>query len=497
MSDERGGTEGSTAAARDAPRVLVTGATGYVGARLLARLEREGVPVRVLARRPEAVRGGAPTTEVVRGDVLDAASLDAALSGINVAYYLVHSMGSSGGFAEQDRRAAERFGDRARAAGVERIVYLGGLGHGKDLSDHLASRQETGRILAAHVPTVEFRAGIVIGSGSLSFDALNALVRRLPVMLAPRWVSTPTQPIAIDDVIAYLFAARDPVVPPGIYEIGGPRRLSYEDLMQECARLQGLRRHIIKVPVLTPRLSSLWLGLVTPVYARVARKMIDGLRNETVVQGDVARRVFPHIRPVAPTEAIAAALADADQPASRWSDAVSSAGQFRTSSGTPLKRQLVDSRWVHVNVPPQRAFAPIQRIGGRSGWYFGNGLWTLRGLLDLGVGGVGTRRGRRHPVLIQVGDTVDFWRVEAFEPDRLLRLRAEMRLPGAAWLQFRVEPRAGGAFIRQTAFYEPAGAFGHLYWLAMAPFHAQMFRGMLKAIADMAEGHRPMPGPPA
>lgn len=478
------------------PRVLLTGATGYVGGRLLSRLEADGAAVRCLTRRPAALRNLGPLTEAVQGDVMDRAAVARACEGIEVAYYLVHSMGSSGSFRDDDRRAATVFGEEAARAGVKRIVYLGGLGAGSDLSSHLASRQETGAVLADHVATVEFRAGIVIGSGSLSFEAINALVRRLPVMIAPRWVSTPTQPIGIDDVIEYLVAGMEESTPPGVYEIGGPDRVTYEQLMQECARQQGLRRHIIGVPVLTPHLSSLWLGLVTPVYARVARKMIDGLRNETVVTNDAARRTFPDIRPATVAEAIRRAFADADQPPTRWSDAVSSAGPFRTAEGTPLKRQRVDSRWVRVKVPPDRAFAPIQRIGGAAGWYCGDALWDLRGALDLIVGGVGTRRGRHHPTTLAVGDTVDFWRVEAFEQDRLLRLKAEMRLPGQAWLQFRVEPDGEGSLIRQTAFFSPQGPLGHAYWLLVAPFHTYVFRGMLRTIADIAEGNRPQPGAP-
>ncbi len=475
---------------------LLTGATGYVGGRLLRALEADAVPVRCLTRRPDALRSVAPTTTAVRADALDRRSVRDALGGVDVAYYLVHSMGSSGSFAEEDRTAATIFGEEAARAGVQRVIYLGGLGRGAGLSGHLASRQETGEILASHVPTTEFRAGIIIGSGSLSFEAINALVRRLPVMIAPRWVATRTQPIGIDDVVAYLRAARDLRIPPGVYEIGGPDVMTYEGLMMECARQQRLRRRIVPVPVLTPRLSSLWLGLVTPVYARVAKKMIDGLRNETIVNDPRARTAFRDVHPAPAAAALAAALADMDAPPTRWSDAASSSGPFRTAAGTPLRRQLVDSRWVRVPVQPRHAFAPIQRIGGRTGWYAYNRLWTLRGALDLLVGGVGTRRGRRHPTELAIGDTVDFWRVEAFEPDRLLRLRAEMRLPGKAWLQFRVDGEPDGALIRQTAFFEPRGMIGHAYWIAMAPFHQFMFRAMLRRIASLVEASAQDPAAP-
>ncbi len=479
------------------PTIALTGATGYVGGRLLIAFEREGVPVVCLTRRPHALRQTAPTTSVVVADVLEPTRLRDALQGVQVAYYLIHSMGSSGNFSDEDRVAAENFGSAAAAAGVKRVIYLGGLGSGEDLSAHLESRHETGKALAAHVPTTEFRAGIVIGSGSLSFEAINALVRRLPVMIAPKWVCTKTQPIGIDDVVAYLVAAADLDTPSGVFEIGGPDVMTYESLMMECARQQGLRRTIIRVPLLTPRLSSLWLGLVTPVYAKVAKKMIDGLRNETVVHSAAAQSAYPQIAPMDAGEAIRRALSDGDEPPTRWADAFSSFGRFRTGEGRPLQRQRVDSRMVEVAVAPDRAFAPIQRIGGTSGWYAGRLLWAMRGLLDTLVGGVGLRRGRRNPVDIAVGDTVDFWRVDAFEPDRLLRLRAEMRLPGRAWLQWRVEPTATGSMIRQTAFFEPHGILGHLYWIAVSPLHTHIFRGMLREIANMADGHRPLPGPPA
>ncbi len=472
------------------PRVLVTGPTGYVGGRLLRALDGRGVRVRCLTRRPEALRDAGGDVEVVRADLREETGLDEALDGVDVAYYLVHSMGSAGAFAEEDRVAARNFARAARRAGVGRIVYLGGLGGGDGLSSHLASRHEVGRLLAGEgVPVIEFRAGIVIGSGSLSFEVMRALVRRLPLMVTPRWVRTPTQPIAIDDVIAYLVAALDHDAPEGaVYEIGGPDRLPYEHLMLEYARQRGLARRIVRVPVLSPRISSMWLGLVTPVYARVARKMIDGLRNETVVRDDRALRAFPGIRPRGVREAVAQAIAERDEPQTRWSDALSSTGLRSRSPGTPLRRQMVDSRWVAVAAPPDRAFAPIQRIGGRTGWYYGDRLWGLRGFLDLLVGGAGTRRGRRHPVDLTPGDTVDFWRVEAVEPGRLLRLVAEMRLPGKAWLQFRVEPRTdGGSVIRQTAFFEPSGLAGRLYWYAMIPAHQFVFRGMLRRIAEVAE----------
>lgn len=474
--------------------LLLTGASGYVGGRLLERLEQDGRRIRCMSRRPEQMAARtAPTTEVVAGDVADPDSLAAALEGVDVAYYLVHSMAGDTDYGEADRTGAQRFGAAARAAGVRRIVYLGGLGRGPDLSSHLESRQEVGRILAASgVPTIELRAAIVIGSGGISFEMIRALVDRLPVMIHPRWVATRTQPIAIEDVVEYLLEAADlPLEGGRVIEIGGPDRVSYGDLMREYARQKGLRRLMIRVPVLTPHLSSLWLGLVTPVYARVGRALVEGLKNETVVHDTAALDLF-RIRPRGMSEAIARALVNEDHEfaATRWSDALSSGPPRRSFGGRAVGSRLVDSRVARVPLPPERAFGPIQRIGGQEGWYYGNALWRLRGLLDLPFGGAGTRRGRRDPVHLLPGDTVDFWRVEAIEPDRLLRLSAEMSLPGRAWLQFEVEESPGGSIIRQTAIFDPVGVLGRLYWYAIWPIHGFVFNGMIRGIARAAADQR-------
>lgn len=472
--------------------ILLTGATGYVGSRLLRALEAAGRRVRCLARRPEFLHDRVGrATEVVRGDVLDAESLKQAMTGVTTAYYLVHSMGSSGEFEEEDRQAARNCADAARQAGVRRIIYLGGLGESADrLSTHLRSRQEVGEILrSAGVPAIEFRASIVIGSGSLSFELIRALVERLPVMIAPRWVSVPAQPIAINDLIAYLLAAIDlPLAASRIFEIGGADTTSYGELMHEYARHRGLRRWIIPVPVLTPRLSSLWLGLVTPIYARVGRKLIDSIRHPTVVNDPAALQAFS-IRPCGFREAIAAALRneDAELAETRWSDALSAAGPSRSWFGIQFGSRLIDSRVADVAVPADQAFRPIERIGGRSGWYYANWLWRLRGALDLLIGGVGMRRGRRDPEHLRIGDTLDCWRVEAMEPNRRLRLAAEMKLPGRAWLEFEVTANpAGGSRIRQTAEYDPIGVLGRTYWYAVYPLHQVVFSGVLRQIAARA-----------
>jgi uncharacterized protein YbjT (DUF2867 family) len=446
--------------------------------------------LRCMTRRPDEFAARvADTTEVVKGDVLDADSLDPVLDGVDVAYYLVHSMASGTNYREVDQNGARTFAIAASRAGVQRIVYLGGLGHGSDLSEHLTSRQEVGEILAdSGVPTIELRASIVIGSGSTSFEMIRGLVDRLPVMVTPRWVQTRTQPIAIEDVVEYLSQAAEVELDASrVIEIGGPDRVPYGDLMREYARQRGLRRFMIPVPVLSPRLSSLWLGLITPVYARVGRELVEGLRNETVTHDDSARELFD-VDPRGVHDAIARALVNEDSEfaATRWSDAMSSGPGPRAFGGAARGSRLVDVRKVRVPQPPEVAFRPIERIGGRQGWYFGNVLWWIRGLIDLPFGGAGTRRGRRDPDRLHLGDAVDFWRVEGIEPPRLLRLKAEMRLPGRAWLQFEVEPDRDGSMISQTAIFDPVGVLGRVYWYGLWPIHRAVFRGMLRGIARAA-----------
>ena len=477
---------------RDGHWILLTGATGYVGGRLLPLFEQRGLRVRCLSRRPDSLRSrvGA-ATEVVAGDVLDRVSLDAAMRGVDTAYYLVHSMGATGDFEREDREAANTFAEAARTAGVRRIVYLGGLGDAShQLSKHLRSRQETGqRLRATGVPVIEFRASIVIGSSSLSFELIRALVERLPIMICPKWVRVLAQPIAIEDLLQYLVEALE--LPDGmsqVFEIGGPDQVSYGDIMREYARQRGLRRLMIPVPVLTPRLSSLWLGLVTPVYARIGRKLVESLRNPTLVTNHDADGAFS-VRPRGLRAAIERALGNEDRELARtrWSDALSSAGRTPRWGGTRFGTRLVDSRTVVVPLPPEAAFAPIQRIGGGTGWYYAKWLWRLRGFLDLLVGGVGVRRGRRDPLQLGVGDALDFWRVEQIEPGRLLRLKAEMKLPGRAWLEFEVTGDQDQSTIRQTALFDPVGLTGLLYWYAVYPLHQFVFAGMLRNIARAAQ----------
>jgi uncharacterized protein YbjT (DUF2867 family) len=415
------------------------------------------------------------------------------MAGVTTAYYLVHSMGSDDSFQEQERASAQNFAQAAVEAGVKRIIYLGGLGSGRKLSQHLASRREVGRILReSGVTTIEFQASVIIGSGSLSFEMVRALVDRLPVMVTPRWVRVRTQPIAIEDVVAYLVAGLDAHFDQiEAVEIGGADVVTYQEIMLEYARQRGLKRLMIPVPVLTPGLSSLWLGLVTPVYATIGRKLIDSIPHETVVTSARASTLFD-VRPLGIRDAMARALRNEDQEiaATRWSDALSSRGSERSRGGVRFGSRLVDSRAVELQVSPEAAFRPIERIGGKTGWYYGNWMWALRGFLDLLVGGAGIRRDRRHSEHLAVGDTVDFWRVESIIPNRLLRLRAEMKLPGRAWLQFEIEDRDGGCVVRQTSLFEPVGLPGLAYWYSLTPFHQLVFGGMLKGIASAAVKER-------
>ena len=474
------------------PSILLTGATGCIGGRLLAALESDGHAVRCMTRRPAALetRVG-PNTSVAYGDCLDPDALPAPLAGIETAYYLVHSLGGTRDFEAQDRAAAHHFGVAARAAGVRRIVYVGGLGATAGLSRHLRSRHETGVVLrASGVPVIELRSGIVIGSGSLSFELIRALVERLPIMICPAWVRTPTQPIALDDLVAYLAAVLD--LPHGdsrVFEVGGADVVSYGTIMREYARQRGLRRWLVPVPLLTPRLSSLWLGLTTPVYARVGRELVDGLRTATVANDDDTRAAFP-IRPLALREAIARTIRneDAEFAALPWSGASLSAGTPLRWGGVRVRGRLLYSRSVDLPVSAAAAFAPIRRIGGANGWYYGDWLWRLRGLVDRLLGGVGMQRGRRDGEHLAAGDILDCWRVDICEPDARLRLATEMKLPGRGWLEFDVTPRGEDACrVRQTAVFDAAGLWGRCYWHALYPIHVLLFDGLLRSIARRAD----------
>jgi uncharacterized protein YbjT (DUF2867 family) len=479
-------------------RILVTGATGYIGGRLTPSLLAAGYRVRVLVRGDASRLTGRPwrdQVEIVRGDVLQPDSLAAALQGVDTAYYLIHSMSGHTTFRARDSEAARNFAQAAATAGVQHIIYLGGLGAAESqLSEHLRSRQETGEALrSSGLPVTEFRAGMVVGSGSLSFEMLRNLTERLPIMLCPRWVFTRTQPIAIRDVLSYLMAAlHTPASWGRIIEIGGADVLTYADMMLGYAQVRGLRRLLLPVPVLSPGLSSHWVHWMTPVSSAIARPLVEGLRNELVVREPVARTLFPQIQPLDYATAVTLALAriEKGEVETIWSDALaSSQGDLPPVYLTQEQGMLIERRQKTVNATPAHVYRVFAGIGGKRGWPSFNWLWGLRGLLDRLVGGVGMRRGRRHPDELREGDALDFWRVETVEPGRLLRLRAEMKLPGQGWLQFEVKPgtTANSAEVVQTAFFAPKGLWGLLYWYALYPLHGIIFSKMINNIALQAE----------
>ena len=475
-------------------KIAVTGSTGYVGGRLVPYLLEAGHEVVCLARTPAKLddRPWRDRVEVRRCDVLESQEVEDALVGCEAAYYLIHSMGDAEKFAALEKKAAQNFSNGAETVGLERIVYLGGLGASDDLSTHLSSRQEVGRVLASgKTPVTELRAAIVIGSGSVSFEMLRYLTEVLPVMTTPKWVDTRCQPIAIRDVLSYLVAVLDDEGDQ-IREIGGPDVVTYREMMQTYARVAGLRpRKIIPVPVLSPRLSSLWVGLVTPLPVSVARPLVDSLVTEVVVQHESPDDFG--IDPLRLEEAIEKALEHDRrfETPSRWSDASTSpaqpfVGDPEWSGGT----LFTDTRTVSTSASPAAVFASVARIGGTAGYYTMNWAWRIRGLLDTLVGGVGLRRGRRHPTDVRLHDTIDFWRVSAFEPGNHLQLSAEMRLPGEAWLEWRIEQVSASTTMEQTAYFMPRGLFGRLYWYLMLPFHAFIFKGMALRIVQYAEAQQ-------
>jgi uncharacterized protein YbjT (DUF2867 family) len=474
--------------------ILLTGATGYIGGRLLPALESRGEKVRCLVRHPSYIKARVgPETEVVGGDLCDRSSIINVLKGVDTAFYLVHCMGGSGHFEKQDREAARNFGEAALAAGVRRIIYLGGLTHGDCLSSHLRSRLEVGCVLRnSGVPTLEFQASIIIGSGSLSFDMVRTLVERLPVMITPKWVRSLAQPIAVEDVIQYLLEAVDlPLEGNTIFEIGGADKVSYEGIMQEYARQRNLRRIMIPVPFFSPKAASYWLALVTPLYFRVGRKLIASVKSDSVVEDTAALRVFS-VKPKGLAEAITRAIGNEDQQfaATHWSDALAANSNEHHLWGVAFGHRRVDSYARIMNYPPHEVFFPIQCIGSEHRWYAYRWLWWTGGTLDRWLGGVGLRTGRRDPYDLRVGDAIDFWRVEKLIPDRLLLLFAEMKLPGRAWTFFEVIPHEKGSEVRITAVYDPKGVWGRFHWYAISPFHALVFKGILKGIAKAVERNR-------
>lgn len=477
-------------------RVLLTGSTGYIGGRLAPRLLEMGYAVRCLVRSASKLRSrpwaSDPLVEIVEGDAADEGWLESALADCDAAYYLIHSMNSAGGaYRSRDLELAEVFGRVCARSGVKRILYLGGLGEtGEGLSRHLTSRREVEAALGrAGVPVTVLRAAMIIGSGSASFEILRYLVERLPIMVTPRWVSTESQPIAVRDVLHYLVAAlEEPATAGKAIDIGGPDVKSYAEIMRDMAEALGIMpRIVIPVPVLTPRLSSLWIHLVTPLHAHIARPLAEGLRNRVVCRNDEAHRLMPH-QCLTIREAIQASLVAVNSGTieTSWSDAGVMPGDPSWAGGTVF----VDRREATTTASPASVWAAVSAIGGQQGYSGADWLWRIRGGMDRAVGGPGLRRGRRDPNHLRLGDSLDFWRVSAIEPPKSLQLTAEMRLPGVATLGFDVDPvppGESGARLVLTARFRPRGLFGIVYWYAVVPLHGIVFKRMLLGLLHKAE----------
>ncbi len=469
-------------------KVAVTGATGYIGGRLIPRLLAGGHEVVAIGRDASRLKSRPwfAQVEVREADLLEPETVSQALSGVQVAYYLVHSMQSGADFAERDRRAAENF--IAAGAHLEKVVYLGGIqppGDSTDESSHLGSRAEVGSLLRSALPTVELRAGPIIGSGSASFEMVRYLTERLPAMVAPKWVRNPVRPIGIRDVLSYLVAAMERTEATGVIDIG-TNLLTFKEMMEGYASVRGLRRKIFPVPVLAPGLAARWVGLVTPIHNRLAVPLIEGVVRP--LEGDLsrARELFPQIEPMPYEQAVEHALqrVQTHSVSTRWSGASGPIPEYEMVDEEGIFREV---RSLNVDVAPRQVFEAFTSLGGSGGWLVWNWAWSLRGFVDGLIGGPGLRRGRRHPTELHPGEAVDFWRVEIVDPPRLLRLRAEMRLPGTAWLEFEARPLSqGGTELIQTALFAPRGTLGVLYWYSLYPMHRWIFSGLVRAIADLA-----------
>lgn len=471
-------------------KILVTGATGYIGRRLVERLlERPDIEVRVLVRNRNKLQAAViDRVTVVEGDTFQPQRLASALAGIDTAYYLIHSMGSDKDYRDLDRRSAENFRNACIAAGVRRIVYLGGLGVKESASQHLLSRIETGEILSQEpqkIQTIWFRAGVIIGSGSASFEIIRNLVQKLPVMITPKWVKTFTQPVGIEDVLSYLAGCI------GLNEKGnlvidiGAETLSFKQMMQQAAEVMGLRRFLIPVPVLSPRLSSYWLILFTPVPLRLAAALVEGLKSETILQNDTAKRLFPEIVPASYRQTVRHAIEELEQNQvlSRWCDSsgnrVCDIKDFDNPSGAILR----DIREVELNgASPAEVFASACSLGGEQGWYRYTILWKLRGFIDKLFGGYGLNRGRRLDGEVRIGDALDFWKVADVRKDKRLLLYAQMKVPGKAWLEFDIHPDR----LVQTAHFLPRGVWGRLYWYSVLPLHHLVFSDLAEKLVERA-----------
>ncbi len=470
-------------------KVLVTGVTGYVGGRLVPLLLEKGHEVRVLARDPRRLeaRPWAAQVEIVEGSIAEAGTVEAAVRGMDAAYYLVHAMCSGEDFASADRATALAFAEGAQ--GIRQVVYLGGIlpaSSGAEHSAHLRSRAEVGEILRSRLPTTEVRAGPIIGSGSASFEMVRYLTERLPAMVAPRWIRNQVQPIGVRDVLAYLVAVLGRMDALGVIDVGC-EPLSFKQMMLQYAQARGLPRVIIPVPVLAPGLAALWVGLVTPIPNCLAVPLVRGIVEPVLGDTSRSRRLFPEIQPAPYREAVGRALErirQQDVP-TRWSDALGQSETFHLEDREGLVSEV---RTRLVDAPPTAVFRAFSSLGGERGWLVWDWAWRIRGFLDKVAGGPGLRRGRRDPQELLPGDALDFWRVEEVDPPLLLRLRAEMKLPGRGWLQFETREEGGRTRLIQAALFAPKGFSGWAYWYGSYPFHRFIFSGMVKAIARLAEG---------
>lgn len=470
-------------------KILLTGANGYIGRRLKQKLLEQDSSLRLLVRNPKSLDERVQQrAEVFQGDTFDSASLEKALDGVDVAYYLIHSL-QAPNYRELDRQSAENFLDAAIKCGVKRIIYLGGLGVKEHASEHLLSRIETGEVLSSRpdkIETIWIRAGVIIGSGSASFEIIRHLTEKLPVMVTPKWVNTLAQPIGVDDVISYLESAKDLEYEQNLIVDIGSEKMSYREMMLSCARALGLHRIILPLPLLTIKLSSYWLNLFTPVPYNVAKSLIEGLSSEVVIQNDNAKTYFPHIHPASFQDAVKKAIQEMEnnQVFSRWSDAVGGVDLWEEQhTDDPSTAILTDRQKVPLNgLSKEALFRTFCSIGGEEGWFGYDWLWQIRGGVDKAIGGAGLNRGRRDPHRLRIGECVDFWRVEDIKPNERLLLRAQMKLPGKAWLEFKLQD---DAFI-QTAYFYPRGLWGRFYWYLLTPVHYLVFRNMIRSIYQKA-----------
>lgn len=470
---------------RTAMKVLVTGATGYIGGRLIPVLLRKGFAVRAFVRDPRRLQGKSwfDQVETAEGDLNDSQSIERALIGVNAAYFLVHAMYEGDDFAKLESLYAENFALAARE--LEHVIYLGGLlPGGATTSEHLESRANVGEILRRNGNATEFRAGPIIGSGSASFEMVRYLTERIPIMVTPRWVNNQVQPIAVRDVIAYLTSALEKK-PLGVVEIGADR-LPFRGMMETFAEVRGLRRIIIPVPVLTPLLSGLWVGLITPISNSLAVPLVKGIIKPVLAETVKAFEIFPEIRPINYRDAVKRALDKIGERATetRWSSSIGKNENYRLTDDEGLIKEI---RTVQTTAKPSSVYKSFTSIGGERGWLAWNWAWTIRGWMDSLIGGPGLSRGRRHPTDVQVGEVLDFWRVEDLEVDKFILLRAEMRVPGKAWLRFESIENHGGTELVQTAIFAPKGLFGFLYWYLFYPAHFFIFEKMCRKIAERAE----------